>query len=105
MQTSMSVPAIMEDASTTVATQMGPITALVTVVGFYQVMARNAQVMTVRYAIKFYLYIYICVRVDINECSGDHGCQHNCHNTAGSHYCTCNSGWVLSSDGRTCTGR
>ena len=48
MQTSTSVPAIMEDASTTVATQMGPITALVTVVGFYQVMARNAQVMTVR---------------------------------------------------------
>ena len=48
MQTSMSVPAITEDASTTVATQMGPITALVIVVGFYQVMARTAQVATVQ---------------------------------------------------------
>ena len=47
MQTSMSVPAITEDASTIVTTQMGPITALVTVVGFYQVMARAAQVATV----------------------------------------------------------
>ena len=40
----MSVPAIMENASTTVTTQLGPITAPVTVDGIYQVMAKPAQV-------------------------------------------------------------
>ena len=94
----MSVPSIMEDASTTVATQMGPITALVIVVG--QVTARTAQVTTIQYDLKFYLDFH----VDINECSSDHGCQQNCHNTAGSHYCTCNSGWKLANNGTNCTG-
>ena len=46
MQTSMSVPAIMEDASTTVTTQLGPITALaiIVMVGQNQTMVEHAQV-------------------------------------------------------------
>ena len=50
-----------------------------------------------------YYFNNICV--DINECSSNNGgCQHNCYNTVGSYYCTCNTGWVLSSNGQTCTG-
>ena len=40
---------------------------------------------------------------DINECSGNHGCAHRCTNTQGSYSCTCNSGYRLGSDGRSCT--
>ena len=35
--------------------------------------------------------------VDIDECStNDGGCQQHCHNTLGSYYCSCDSGWRLS---------
>ena len=40
---------------------------------------------------------------DINECSGNHGCAHRCTNTQGSYRCSCNSGFRLGSDGRSCT--
>lgn len=40
---------------------------------------------------------------DVNECSGSHGCAHRCTNTQGSYSCTCNSGYRLGSDGRSCT--
>ena len=40
---------------------------------------------------------------DINECTANtDGCQQVCTNTAGSFVCSCNSGYTLSSDGRTC---
>lgn len=43
---------------------------------------------------------------DINEClSGSHSCNQTCQNTAGSYQCTCNSGYVLSSNGRSCNGK
>ena len=48
-----------------------------------------------------YLYEYI----DINECSSiKKGCAHahNCTNTIGSYYCSCNAGYVLS--GKSCNG-
>lgn len=41
---------------------------------------------------------------DINECVGAHGCQHTCVNTRGSFYCSCRSGYTLSSDLKTCIG-
>ena len=42
---------------------------------------------------------------DINECDSENGdCEHICHNTEGSFYCTCHSGYQLNSDERTCTG-
>ena len=42
---------------------------------------------------------------DINECStGVSGCQQTCTNTAGSFLCSCNSGFNLNSNGRTCSG-
>ena len=33
------------------------------------------------------------------------GCDHNCCNTGNNYYCTCNDGYVLSSDGNTCQGK
>ena len=42
---------------------------------------------------------------DINECSGgSHGCSQICTNTIGSYTCSCNSGYRLGSNGRTCIG-
>ena len=41
---------------------------------------------------------------DVNECStSSHGCDHVCVNTNGSYYCNCREGFVLSSNGRTCS--
>ena len=42
--------------------------------------------------------------LDINECAGDHGCHHLCNNTDGSFHCYCNPGYMLHSNGTTCTG-
>ena len=40
---------------------------------------------------------------DINECSVNNGdCQQTCHNTAGSYYCQCSTGYTL--DHNNCTG-
>ena len=41
--------------------------------------------------------------IDINECSVNNGgCQQTCHNTAGSYYCQCSTGYTL--DHNNCTG-
>ena len=42
---------------------------------------------------------------DINECS-EHisGCNQLCNNTLGSYNCTCYTGYLLGSNGRTCYG-
>ena len=43
--------------------------------------------------------------LDIDECSEDSdGCAQNCANTVGSYTCSCNTGYNLASDGRSCTG-
>lgn len=44
--------------------------------------------------------------IDINECasSTSNDCEHRCTNTLGSYSCSCNSGYRLNSDGRTCGG-
>ena len=42
---------------------------------------------------------------DINECETDNGgCSDNCHNTPGSYYCSCNTGYHLT-DGHLCKGQ
>ena len=41
---------------------------------------------------------------DINECLGDHNCNHTCSNTDGSYSCMCDRGYNLQADGRSCTG-
>ena len=42
---------------------------------------------------------------DVNECNGDHECDHNCINTVGSFVCSCDDGYLLQDDGRTCEGK
>ena len=42
---------------------------------------------------------------DINECDEDiSGCTQKCHNTLGSYYCACYTGYKLTSDNQSCTG-
>ena len=42
---------------------------------------------------------------DINECvEGTHLCTQNCNNTIGSYVCSCNDGFIIDVDGRTCDG-
>ena len=42
--------------------------------------------------------------IDINECSVNNGgCQQTCHNTAGSYYCLCGTGFNLDAQSN-CTG-
>ena len=42
---------------------------------------------------------------DIDECSrGIHGCHHNCRNVPGSYFCSCQRGFRLSDDLKTCVG-
>lgn len=51
-------------------------------------------------------YIYTN-SADINECSSNttNSCEHACVNTLGLYTCSCNSGYVLNSDGQTCRGQ
>ena len=48
--------------------------------------------------------VYHCTYVDINECEGYNDCHQNCTNADGSYYCSCDTGFVLAADSRTCQG-
>ena len=42
---------------------------------------------------------------DIDECATNaNECQQGCDNLVGSFQCTCNDGYALNTDGKTCTG-
>ena len=42
---------------------------------------------------------------DVDECAaGRDGCMHICVNTEGSYTCSCNTGYLLDSDMRSCSG-
>jgi len=44
--------------------------------------------------------------VDINECSSHNGgCNHRCTNSHGSFKCSCNKGYSLQSNKKTCVGK
>lgn len=43
---------------------------------------------------------------DINECSNNNGdCQHTCNNEPGSYFCSCDDGYALANNNRSCSGR
>ena len=43
---------------------------------------------------------------DINECGGGpHDCDQVCHNIPGSYKCSCEDGYTLLSDNKTCEGK
>ena len=44
--------------------------------------------------------------LDVDECSlNTDRCSHNCQDTHGSYVCSCPAGYMLGTDGRTCTGK
>ena len=46
------------------------------------------------------------ILLDVNECeTSNGGCAHTCHNTIGTYYCACNSGYYVSSNGHSCLGK
>ena len=53
-----------------------------------------------------YVSIKFCFFVDIDECLyRATGCEQNCSNTVGSFECTCNKGFHLNMDAKTCRGK
>ena len=56
------------------------------------------------YILSNYVHKVFPIHVDIDECASS-PCEHTCTNTPGSFVCSCNDGYVLNSDGRTCTGK
>lgn len=43
---------------------------------------------------------------DIDKCAqGKHNCEHQCVNTLDSYKCTCEIGYKLGSDGKSCHGK
>ena len=52
-----------------------------------------------------YIHEYIFTLVDVDECSdGTHDCSQTCTNTIASYTCGCNTGFLLETDGITCSG-
>ena len=50
--------------------------------------------------------VLILFLLDIKECESHNGqCDHNCINTIGSFYCTCDSGYKLNGDKLSCDGQ
>ena len=48
---------------------------------------------------------YALFITDIDECSkGTHQCTQNCNNTIGSYICSCDDGFIIDIDRRTCDG-
>ena len=41
---------------------------------------------------------------DVNECNGENACDHVCHNTVGSYYCSCKKGYALAAGNKKCVG-
>ena len=55
---------------------------------------------------KMYSIIDFKLLIEINECDrGTDLCEHTCTNTAGSYYCSCNTGYYLETNNYNCSGR
>ena len=47
--------------------------------------------------------ILLCLYADIDECAGVNDCQQMCSNTQGSFECSCQHGFLLDDNGKSCT--
>ena len=51
-------------------------------------------------------YVLHCLFLDIDQCTNNNGgCQQICTNLLPGYACSCYSGFVLTDDGITCSGR
>ena len=48
--------------------------------------------------------VFSHIALDIDECSVSTPCDQGCTNTMGSFTCSCQAGFDLGDDGRTCNG-
>ena len=47
-----------------------------------------------------------CFLLDLNECLTNNGdCEHICTNNDGSYECSCNPGYEIGNDGKSCDGK
>ena len=54
---------------------------------------------------RFFFILLIFLLIDVDECSINlHNCAHVCSNIVGSFNCSCQNGFILQPDGRTCEG-
>ena len=52
-----------------------------------------------------HLLFFFFLPIDVDECSNNqHNCDHVCGNIVGSFNCSCQNGFILQPDGRTCEG-
>ena len=56
------------------------------------------------YFADFSLRFFLFFLKDVNECEGSNKCDHVCHNSVGSYYCSCKKGFVLAADKQQCIG-
>ena len=49
---------------------------------------------------------YTYLSTDVDECASrsTHNCSHNCNNTVGAFFCSCDYGYRLDTDGVSCYG-
>ena len=98
----MSVCWTMEVATTTVSTLMEATTAPVTLAMICNKTSSPVKVQVYEYVS---LEVNVYLTPEINECALDNGgCQHNCINTDGSYYCSCDTGYDLQQDKLSCQG-
>ena len=51
------------------------------------------------------IHVYVFMAIDIDECAENISrCNQECNNTLGSFQCSCQDGYQLGLDERTCTG-
>lgn len=52
------------------------------------------------------LRFHVNILLDLNECEvSNGGCDHQYENTVGSRVCQCYKGFILNSEGKTCSGK
>ena len=104
----MSVALAMVDVLTTVPTTRALSRVAAEMDSSWQVMERAAMVCGHTFSHKKNWRMSVNMSfssTDINECNNNNGgCAQTCTNSDGSFQCSCNSGFRLNSDGRTCSG-
>ena len=85
-------------------TRMEVMSARVNLAICWELIAKHAMVSLILTLIRDYSSIHCSL--DIDECSSNKGnCSQICTNTDGSYVCSCQSGYLLGADSKTCNGK